>query len=321
MFLKRAIQQLPIQHVLVFFAGLLSLLRLFVFPDEGPSESGLIQDIYPRFSVLLSCVSFLLMLASAALLQLFMLRMRLVESRKYYPMMLLPLLSLLFLRASDWFAICFLFLCCALCLPMLFSVYTKETYRQNTGLLFGMLCGLLGWMYAPLAVLLLFYYVLLGKHRLFNLRALLLPLAGLGLWVFYEWFACYLFQLPFRDILRQQGSQFADLGFRTPHLGWPMFLTWTVLLLLYVTVTFRMLSSLYAKNILIRKKSILLFFLSLFFLLLFLLTPYENPIPLCGFSCVLVMILCEEENFMKSNFFYNLLFALCWLLNFLFFVI
>ena len=321
MFLRRAIQQLPLQYVLVFLAGMLAMLRLFVFPDEGPSASGAFPEAYTRYSALFACLSFLLTAASAVILQLFMRQTRLVENRKYYPLMLLPLLLLLFLRASDWFAFCFLFLLCAFCFPMLFSVYAKETYRQNTGLLFGLLCGLFSLMYAPLAVLLLFYYVLLGKHRLFNLRALLLPAVGFGLWVFYEWFFCYLFQMPFQGIMQQRLAHFSALGFRIPHLGWPEFMTWALLLLLYVVVTYRMLRSLYTKNILIREKSILLFFLSLFFLLLFLLTPYGNPIPLCGFSSVLVMILCEEENFMKSRFFYNLVFVLCWFLNILFFFI
>lgn len=321
MFLKRAIQQLPLQYALVFLAGLLALLRLFVFPDEGPSASGAFPEAYSHYSAWFATLSFLLMAVSMVFLQLFLRTTRLVENRKYYPAMLLPLLLLLFLRASDWFTFCFLFLLCAFCVPMLFSVYAKETYRQNTGLLFGMLCGLFSLMYAPLAVLLFFYYILLGKQRLFNLRVVLLPAIGFGLWVFYEWFFCFLFQLPFQAIFQQKWAQFAALGFRVPHLNWQVFLTWALLLLLYMVVTYRMLRSLYTKNILIREKSILLFFLSLIFLLLFLLTPYENPIPLCGFSTVLVMILCEEENFMKSRFFYNLLFGLCWLLNVLFFII
>lgn len=321
MFLRRAIQQLPLQYLLVFLAGLLALLRLFVFADEGPSASGAFPEAYSRYSALLSCLSFLLVASSTVFLQVFMRQTRLVESRKYYPLMLLPLLLMLFLRASDWFTVCFLFLLCAFCLPMLFSVYAKETYRQNTGLLFGMLCGLFSLMYAPLAVLLAVYYVLLGKHRLFNLRALLLPVAGLGLWVFYEWFFCFLCQMSFGGLMQYRLDQFAALGFRVPHLSWQVFLSWAVLLLLYVVVTYRMLRTLYTKNILIREKSILLFFLSLLFLLLFLLTPYENPVPLCGFSVVLVMILCEEENFMKSRFFCNLLFAVCWFLNILFFIV
>ena len=50
-------------------------------------------------------------------------------------------------------------------------------------------------------------------------------------------------------------------------------------------------------------------------LLLFLLTPYANPVPLCGFAVVLLMMLCVEEAYLKRRLLYNLLFALCWVLD------
>lgn len=314
MFLRRAVQQIPLQFMLVAAAALLAMLRLFLFADEGPSACEPFMSAYGRNPVLFSMLSLLLLSASAVFLQVFMRYSRMVENSKYYPLMLLPLLLLLFMQASDWVAFCFVFLFCSFVCPALFSVYVRETYRQNAGLVFGMMCGCMSLVYAPLVLLILFYYVLLGTHRLLNFRSLLLPIVGLALFAVYCCFFCYLAEFPLHSLLRYQAGQWCGLRFRLPSSGSPLPSVWA-LFLLYVPVAYRIIGSLYTKNIIVRKKCVLLFFLSLFFLLLFLLTPYGNPVPLCGFAVVLLMMLCVEEAYLKRRLLYNLLFALCWVLD------
>ena len=315
MFIKRAVQQIPLQVALVVFAGVLALLRLFVLAGDTPSPYGPLPQLYSRYSPLFAAFSLLLLAASALFLQVFMRQTRLTENRKYYPLMLLPLFVLLFAEASDWFALSLVLLLCGFFLPALFSVYAKESYRQNAGVVVGMLCGCMGMMYAPLLLLLLFYYGLLLAHRLANFRSLLLPLLGVGLWAGYAFFCCWLLNYPSDAIVRMWLSQLGGVGIHVPSAGWPMLAASAVLLLLYVVSTYRMIRSLYTKNILIRKKCILLFFLSLFFLLLHILTPEGNLLPFSGFVVTLVMILCEEEAFLRNRTFYNICFALCWALD------
>ena len=317
MFLKRAVQQIPLQVMLVVFTALLVLLRLFVCAGDTPSSGNPFPEGYSRYSVLFDALSVVLLAASACFLQIFMRQTRLTENRKYYPLMLLPLLLLLFLKSSDWFAFCLVLLLCGLFLPVLFSVYAKESYRQNAGVVVGMLCGCMGMMDAPLLLLLLFYYGLLFAHRLANFRSLLLPLTGVGLWVGYAFFGCWLLSFPIGRLVRMWLSQWVSIGFRAPSAGWPLLAAYAVLLLLYVVSTYRMIRSLYTKNILIRKKCILLFFLSLFFLLLHLLSPEGDLLPLSGFMVILVMILCEEEAYLRNRLFFNLCFVFCWVLDIL----
>ncbi|MBO7625683.1 MAG: hypothetical protein J6S82_10350 [Bacteroidales bacterium] len=315
MFLKRAVQQIPLQVMMVVLAGLLALLRLFVLAGDTPSAFGPFPQLYSRFAPLMSAFSLLLLAASALFLQVFMRQTRLTENRKYYPLMLLPLFLLLFVEASDWFALCLVLLLCGFFLPALFSVYAKESYRQNAGVVVGMLCGCMGTMDAPLLLLLLFYYGMLFAHRLANFRSLLLPLAGVGLWAGYAFFGCRLLRFPVGRLMQMWLSQWGDIGFRAPSGDWPQLAASAVLTLLYVVSTYRMIRSLYTKNILIRKKCILLFFLSLFFLLLHLFSPAGNLLPLGGFMVILVMILCEEEAYLRNRLFCNLCLAFCWVVD------
>lgn len=314
MFLKRAVQLIPLQIVLVVLSGVLAIVRLWVFPDAGPSASGAFPDAYTKSPDMFAMLSLLLLLVSAALLLNLSHRTHLVEHRKYYPAMLLPLLLSLFVQASDWFALAVLALLCLCLYPLLFSFYSKE-YRQNNGLVFGFLCGVAALMHFSLALLLLFYYVMLLTHRMVNWRSLLLPVVGLGVCLLYAWVFFQFFPAAGEGCAAYFSSQWQSFGFQLPHVSWRVFFPLLVLLLLYVVSTFRMIRFMYAKNIAIRKKSLLLFYLSLYFLLLFLLTPWEDPVPLCGFVSVLVLILCEEEVFLKSHVFYNALFLVCWALN------
>ena len=123
MFIKRAVQQIPLQVALVVFAGVLALLRLFVLAGDTPSPYGPLPQLYSRYSPLFAAFSLLLLAASALFLQVFMRQTRLTENRKYYPLMLLPLFVLLFAEASDWFALSLVLLLCGFFLPALFSVY------------------------------------------------------------------------------------------------------------------------------------------------------------------------------------------------------
>ena len=45
------------------------------------------------------------------------------------------------------------------------------------------------------------------------------------------------------------------------------------------------------------------------------MTPEGNLLPFSGFVVTLVMILCEEEAFLRNRIFYNICFALCWALD------
>ena len=315
MFLKRAVQQIPLQVMFVVLAGLLALLRLFFLAGDTPSPFDPFPQFYGRYAPLLSAFSLLLLAASALFLQVFMRQTRLTENRKYYPLMLLPLVLLLFLDASDWWVLCLVLLLCGFFLPALFSVYAKESYRQNAGVVVGMLCGCMGMMDAPLLLLLLFYYGLLFAHRLANFRSLLLPLLGVALWAGYAFFFCWLLHFPSESLVRLWLSQWAGVGFRVSSAGWLQLAAYAVLLLMYVVATYRMIRSLYTKNILIRKKCILLFFLSIFFLLLHLLSPEGNLLPLGGFLVIWVMILCEEEAGLRNRIFYNICLAFCWVLD------
>ncbi|MBO4281839.1 MAG: hypothetical protein J5873_01415 [Bacteroidales bacterium] len=317
MFLKRAVQEIPLQIVLVALSGLLAFLRLWVFADAGPSVSGAFPEAYAHHPAVFAMLSLLLLLSSSA----FLLRMAqhayLVEHRKFYPAMLLPLFLSLFVRASDWFPLAVLALLCLCLYPLLFAFYSKG-YRQNNGLVFGLLCALASMMYLPMALLLLFYYVMLLAHRMVNWRSLLLPVTGAGVFWLYAWLFFLCFPGTGEVCADYLSRQWQHLGFHMPQLSWRVFLPLAACLLLYVVSTYRMIRFLYVKNIAIRRKSLLLFYLSLYFLLLFLLTPLENPVPLCGFLSVLALILCEEEAFLKRRFFYNALFLCCWALNVIF---
>ncbi len=316
MFLKRAVQQIHLQVFLIVAAALLAILRFFVFSDMSVTCPSLFPE--PALPCLpLAGLSFLLLGVSVFFLHVFLRQRRLVENRKYYPLVLLPLFLSLFLRAGDWFALSFMVVFCGFFLPAVFSVYSKESYRQNAGVAVGMLCGCMGMFYAPLLLLLPFYYGLLFSQRLANFRSLLLPLAGLALWSLYVGVFCFLTDFHAVSIVRHLKSQWCCLSFRLPGVSRLVLLAWGLMLVLYVISTYRMIRTLYSKNILIRKKCVLLFFLSLFFLLLFLLSPYGNHIPLCGFAAILVAVLCEEESGLRNRFVYNVLFALCWILNLL----
>lgn len=314
MFFKRAVQQIPLQILLVFFAGTLALLHIVFRGGEGV-EAGLISGAFLRHRWMVVAVSFLLLAASSLFFQFFMRRVRIVENRKYYPLMLLPLFLSLFMQDVDAGALFFVMMLCGFFYPMLFSLYDRDSYRQNAGVVAGMMCGCMGLFYAPLLLLLLFYYGLLLAHRLANIRSLLLPLAGLGLWAAYCRLYCFFAEVPVERLAGRLLEQFGGMGFHLPPFGWLRVLAWSVLLLLYVVATYRMIRSLYTKNILIRKKCILLFFLSLFFILLLVLSPEGNPLPMCGFVVTLVMILCEEEAYLRSWFLMNLLLSCCWLLS------
>ena len=69
MFIKRAVQQIPLQVALVVFAGVLALLRLFVLAGDTPSPYGPLPQLYSRYSPLFAAFSLLLLAASALFLQ------------------------------------------------------------------------------------------------------------------------------------------------------------------------------------------------------------------------------------------------------------
>jgi hypothetical protein len=315
MFLKRAVQQIPLQVLLVFFAGVLVLVRFFLLASDIPASCDPFPQLYLRYTALFAALSVLLLSASAFFLQVFMRQTRMVENRKYYPLMLLPLFLALFLQSSDGIPLLFVLLLCGFFLPAIFSVYSRESYRQNAGLVVGMMCGCLGMFYAPMVLLLIFYYVLLLTHRLANFRSLLLPAVGLALWVGYGCIGGYLMAFPMGSLLPRWLGHWTGMGFRLPDVRWPQLVGLAVLLLLYVVTGYRMIRSLYTKNILVRKKCVLLFFLSLFFLLFSLLVPEGNLFPLCGFLVSLVMILCEEEASLRNRMFHNLCFFVIWAMN------
>ena len=171
---------------------------------------------------------------------------------------------------------------------------------------------LLGLLYAPFSVLILFVYVMLVVRRLVSLRSLLQPLAGMLLVAVYLWSFCFVFDIPFLQFVEPAKAQWHALSMQPLDKPLLPLLSTAISFLLYVVVAYRMLRTLYNKNILLRRKCVLLFFLSLFFLLLTLLAPADQPVPLFAFWSVLVMVLCEEEGFMKNRFFYNLMFAFLW---------
>ncbi len=292
MFLKKPIQQLPLQYAMLFALLVLSVVKFF-FLDPVDVLSG---------------VSFLLLVFSAAFLQLVMWRSKLSELRRYYPAMLLLLLLLPFVEVSDWKPLLCVFLLVAFYCPILLSIYGKD-YRVNSGVFFGMVCGLLSSLYFPAILLFPLVFVLLANHRLLTFRSLLLPLVGFGLFVCYLWTGCFLFGYSFEEVV--SAIVRIPVGFEWG--GWHM---WQVLalgsmLLLYVCSVSHMLRSLYSRNILLRKKCGLLFFLSLCFLLMTVFTS-PSPTPLYAFAAILCMLLSEEEAYLKKYVFYNLMFAVLW---------
>ena len=296
MFFKKPLQQLPLQYLLLFLLLGLSLWQIL-------SKSGV---------TLLDGVCFLLLIGSAVALLLTMWNFQISERRKYYPAMLLPLLLQCFLTTAAWQAYATLFLLCACYYPLLFSVYTKS-YRLNFGILSGMLCGLLGYLHAPMLLLLLFFYATLVNQRLVSLRSLLQPLVGLLVFVLYVCACCFLFSIPFQTVTDRLLGQVKAISFVPLGQSWTVLTAAGAMLLLYMVSTYRMIRTLYTKNILLRKKCVLLFFLSLFFLLLTLFSPAENLIPLFALGSTVVMIVCEEEVFSKRHLFENAVLAVFWL--------
>ena len=294
MFFKRPLQQIPLQYLLLFVLAGLSLWHFLKVPGVG----------------LCQALEFLGFLAAAVLLLWSVWRFGLAEMRRYYPAMLILLLPQACLSAASWQAFAALLLLCAL-YPILFSMYTKA-YRPNSGLSCGLLCGLLGLLYAPFAVLILFVYVMLVVRRLVSLRSLLQPFAGMLLVAVYLWSFCFVFDIPFMQFVDSAKAPWHALSMQPLDKPLLPLLSTVISFLLYVVVAYRMLRALYTKNILLRRKCVLLFFLSLFFLLLTLLAPADQTVPLFAFWSVLVMVLCEEEGFMKNRFIYNLMFAFLW---------
>lgn len=298
MFFKKPLQNITMQYILLF---LLAGLSLWHFLSD--SNAGLRTGF-----------CFLMFICSAVLLLLMVWHQKLAETRKFYPAILMLLLPQTLLADATWQVFLVLFLLCGLYYTFLFSVFAKN-FSPNSEIIFGIICGMLGYLYAPLVLLLLFIYALLASRRLITLRTFLLPLVGLALFVFYEVSFCYLFDVPMSHITDRIQSQLESVTFASVSRPLLPQIACGVSTLLYVVAVYFMIRNLYKKNILLRKKCVLLFFLSLFFLLLILFTPSDNYIPLFAFWSVLVLILCEEETFVKNNFFYNIMFLILWIIG------
>ena len=298
MFFKKPLQNITLQYILLFLLTGLSLWHFLSVPDAGVWTG----------------VCLLVYLGSAVLLLMTVWHHKLAELRKYYPAILMLLLPQTVLASTGWQDLFVLFLLCAFYYSFLFSIYTKA-YEPNSGISFGLLCGLLGYLYAPFVLLLLFIYALLISRRLVSVRTLLMPVVGLLIFVLYVCSFYYLFDYPLDDLVGRTQLQLKSMVFSPLNFPLIPLISCAVSLLLYIVVAYRMIRYLYKKNILLRKKCVILLFLSLYFWVLALFAPDSNHMPLLAFWSVLVMMLCEEEGFMKNRLFYNLMFFVLWVLG------